>query len=109
MSEDRPGRGADQFPLRLPEGMRERIKEAARLSGRSMNSEIIARLEDTFSVGEPPTSPEELAKFMAEMRAVLRVYTKRPDVFLGDSDESDKLIEKEMKRAPSKSKRQGAK
>lgn len=42
------GRGADQFMLRFPEGMREKVRAAAEQSGRSMNSEIIARLEETF-------------------------------------------------------------
>ena len=36
---------ADGFMLRFPEGMRERIKAAADASNRSMNSEIVARLE----------------------------------------------------------------
>jgi hypothetical protein len=35
----------DQFQLRLPPGLRDQIKTAADASGRSMNSEIIARLE----------------------------------------------------------------
>lgn len=39
------GRGADQFPLRLPEGLRDRIKRHAEENGRSMNSEIISLLE----------------------------------------------------------------
>lgn len=38
-------RGNDQFPLRMPDGMRDRIKAAADANGRSMNSEIIAQLE----------------------------------------------------------------
>lgn len=42
------GRGSDQFMVRLPEGMRDRIAEAARANGRSMNAEIVARLEFTF-------------------------------------------------------------
>lgn len=46
----KPGRGADQFPLRLPEGMRDQIKNAAAKSGRSMNAEIIDRLEDSFTL-----------------------------------------------------------
>lgn len=45
---DKPGRGADQFQLRLPEGMRERIKAAADRNGRSMNTEIVAALEEHF-------------------------------------------------------------
>ena len=39
------GRGSDQVKLRLPDGMRDELKEAAKVNGRSMNAEIIARLE----------------------------------------------------------------
>ncbi|WP_024898077.1 Arc family DNA-binding protein [Brucella rhizosphaerae] len=42
------GRGSDQFNLRFPEGMRERIAYEADKSGRSMNAEIIARLSFTL-------------------------------------------------------------
>lgn len=38
-------RTADKFVVRLPDGMRERIAEAGRKNHRSMNSEIISRLE----------------------------------------------------------------
>ena len=38
-------RTADKFVVRLPDGMRERIAEVARNHHRSMNSEIIARLD----------------------------------------------------------------
>ncbi|MCG7508531.1 Arc family DNA-binding protein [Mesorhizobium retamae] len=44
----RPGRGSDQFPLRLPDGLRDRIKTAAENSGRSMNAEIVRVLEEKF-------------------------------------------------------------
>jgi predicted DNA-binding protein len=37
-------RGMDQFPVRFPDGMRDRLKAEADASGRSMNSEIIHRL-----------------------------------------------------------------
>jgi hypothetical protein len=42
-------RTADKFVVRLPDGMRERIAEVARSSHRSMNSEIIARLEKSLA------------------------------------------------------------
>ena len=45
------GRESDKFMLRFPEGMRARITEAARGAGRSMNAEIISRLESTFDPG----------------------------------------------------------
>ncbi len=41
-------RTADKFVVRLPEGMRERIALVARNHHRSMNSEIIARLEQSM-------------------------------------------------------------
>jgi hypothetical protein len=41
-------RGSDQFMVRFPEGMREEIRAAAEAKGRSMNSEIIDRLQETF-------------------------------------------------------------
>ena len=44
----------EKFVVRLPMGMRDRIAEVARLSRRSMNSEIVARLEQTL--GESWTS-----------------------------------------------------
>lgn len=45
MSELRPGQGADAFNIRLPPGMRDRIKAAADAHGRSMNAEIVTTLE----------------------------------------------------------------
>ena len=41
-------RKADKFVVRLPDGMRERIADVARNHHRSMNSEIIARLEQSM-------------------------------------------------------------
>jgi hypothetical protein len=45
-------RTADKFVVRLPDGMRERIAETARNHHRSMNSEIIARLEASLNSGD---------------------------------------------------------
>lgn len=41
-------RTADKFVVRLPNGMRDRIAEVARTQHRSMNSEIVARLESSL-------------------------------------------------------------
>jgi ERCC4-type nuclease len=43
-----PSNVADKFMLRLPNGMRDRIAEAAKSRKRSMNAEIVARLEESF-------------------------------------------------------------
>lgn len=45
-------RNADKFVVRLPDGMRGRINEVAQNNHRSMNSEIIQRLEQSLSKGE---------------------------------------------------------
>ena len=43
-----PSQGLDRFIVRLPDGLRDRIKAAADKNNRSMNSEIVATLEDKF-------------------------------------------------------------
>ena len=40
----RPGRDSDQFIVRLPDGMRDRIAAIADETGRSMNAVIVAAL-----------------------------------------------------------------
>jgi hypothetical protein len=42
------GRTLDQFRLRLPDEMREKLAEAAMSNGRSLNDEIIYRLMQTL-------------------------------------------------------------
>jgi len=43
-----PSQMQDKFNLRFPEGMRDAIAERAKANGRSMNSEIIQIIEDSF-------------------------------------------------------------
>lgn len=45
---DFPSSRQDQFVLRFPDGMRDRLKGEADANNRSMNAEIIARLEESF-------------------------------------------------------------
>ena len=46
-----PSENLDRFMLRLPEGMRDKIGVAAREANRTMNAEIVARLEASFLEG----------------------------------------------------------
>lgn len=48
MTDETPAREQDKFVLRLPDGMRDRLKAAAEANKRSMNAEIITRLEGSF-------------------------------------------------------------
>jgi hypothetical protein len=58
------GRGSDQFPLRLPDGLRDRIKQLAEANGRSMNAEIVSTLEEAYP--DPEQYRQEL-KFLDEI------------------------------------------
>jgi hypothetical protein len=48
----------DKFILRLPDGMRDRIKAAATVNRRSMNSEIVLHLERVFPAPHETTGVE---------------------------------------------------
>lgn len=43
-----PSRTAEQFVIRFPHGMRDRIADEAKRNNRSMNAEIVARIEASF-------------------------------------------------------------
>lgn len=49
-TEDKPSnqKDSDRFIIRLPDGMRDRIAASAKESGRSMNSEVVARLQASY-------------------------------------------------------------
>lgn len=49
MSEPKyPSQLAERFQIRMPDGLRDKIRAAAEENKRSMNTEIIARLEESF-------------------------------------------------------------
>ena len=49
-------RNADKFVVRLPTGMRQRVSDAAKSNHRSMNSEIVTRLERSLDGVPAPDS-----------------------------------------------------
>lgn len=66
-------RDMDQFVLRLPDGMRDRIRSAALENGRSMNAELISALETRYPI--PKTAEDvaqEVAWFLASVEPELR-------------------------------------
>lgn len=52
------GRGADQYTVRFPDGLRDRIKAAAEVNNRSMNAEIVARLEQSLAMDDRPSAKQ---------------------------------------------------
>ncbi|QNQ62525.1 Arc family DNA-binding protein [Brucella sp. 6810] len=53
-----PSEKLDQYMLRFPDGMRERLKTLAKDNNRTLNAEIIARLEASFSSSARPQSKD---------------------------------------------------
>lgn len=61
------GRGSDQFQLRLPTGLKEQIKVIAEDNGRSINSEIVSRLEYSVSAHPYAALIQSLMNFNKEL------------------------------------------
>lgn len=62
MADRQTGRNSDQFNLRLPEGMRDKIAIVAQESGRSMNAEIVQRLKSSLPNGDNQTCTVEFER-----------------------------------------------
>jgi hypothetical protein len=58
----RPGRNSDKLLLRFPDGMKEALEAAAAENNRSLNAEIITRLEESFSGAPIEDSQIEVIK-----------------------------------------------
>ncbi len=83
-----PSDVADKFMLRLPDGMRDRIKLAAERNGRSMNAEIVRALENAFP--EEP-SIDDVAQDIIEAIRVLRIF-KGKALLMNLADQLDHLM-----------------
>ncbi|MCV9909935.1 Arc family DNA-binding protein [Brucella sp. HL-2] len=68
MVQDTPSRKLDQYIVRMPDGMRDRIKAAADKNNRSMNAEIVATLEEKY----PPQGLDIdlLAQFLESLAGI---------------------------------------
>lgn len=62
-----PSDKADKFVVRFPDGMREKIRAAAEANNRSMNAEIVSRLENSFVL---PAKIDDLMSAYLESEAV---------------------------------------
>lgn len=87
-------RGSDQFVVRFPDGLRDRIKSAADENGRSMNSEIIERLESSFRESDeiPPMTSQQLRSVIEtieELGKYVKGEKKAPRFAGGGEPEND--------------------
>jgi uncharacterized protein YggE len=96
-------RESDKFMLRLPDGMRDLIAEAAKDNGRSMSAEIVHRLERSFpvtgtgSVAIGPATIQATATVTDESDTVTATATVRQTV----QEVLDQLTAKGLLRPPS--------
>jgi len=79
---------------RLPDGMRDKIKKAADASGRSMNAEIVHRLEQSFS-------SEAEAETLVLNKADFGEYIKQAFIELSKTNKSIKITQ-DTKDKPTK-------
>lgn len=68
---DFPSAKQDQYVLRLPDGMREQLKTEAAQNGRSLNAEIVARLEASIIGGNGSTDDTINAVFRFTIEKLL--------------------------------------
>lgn len=88
-------RESDRFMLRLPDGMRDRLKDEARKKNRSMNAEIVSRLGETleledFFSGRHEHSPYEMVDGLGRTSLtehIIRMGLKNADAVAAPVDQ----------------------
>lgn len=65
-------RTADKFVLRLPEGLRDRINQAAESNHRSMNGEMVARIDGSLDLERKYEEMRQLNSFLNQKIAILK-------------------------------------
>lgn len=72
-----PQRG-DKYILRLPEGLRDRVADAAKAANRSMNAEFVKRIEESFDgPAEDSDQQVEIAATLEGFRGVIKEIATR--------------------------------
>ncbi|AVX04244.1 hypothetical protein MXMO3_01718 [Maritalea myrionectae] len=68
----------DKFMLRMPPGMRDKLKKVANENSNSLNSEIIARLEQSFNLH--PTEKSFDAAFTRMEKATIEMEERSKEL-----------------------------
>lgn len=89
-----------QYNLRWPDELKEKVARSAKAYNRSMNADIVARLEQSFidesdlsPLNMPPIELEERLNRVLEKRALNNESIESLDLQIQDSSEKDKKIE----------------
>ena len=62
------------YNLRLPEALKEKVAESAKKLNRSINADIVARIEQSFSEGTQNESTVELQTRISYLEGVIQGY-----------------------------------
>ena len=73
----------DQYMLRLPDGMRDMLKQSAKTNGRSINAEIIHRIETWRNPSVSSLGAARICVDTSEVEGALAIVTQ-----LGEAAES---------------------
>lgn len=84
-------RESDKFIVRLPDGMRDRIKTAAEANNRSMNAEIVARLDASFD-----EMPEVLSDYLENRAQKLQLEIRAQRAEARTTEERIKILEHKL-------------
>ncbi|ROR26563.1 Arc-like DNA binding dprotein [Comamonas sp. BIGb0124] len=85
-----PSDVADKVLVRLPDGMRDGIKDAAKANGRTMNAEIVARLDTSFTATE---TSSEILSLIATLQFELSQARYREQVQLTERAMVDEIVQ----------------
>ncbi|WP_244542794.1 Arc family DNA-binding protein [Devosia crocina] len=100
MVQESESRVLDKVIVRLPDGMRDQLKAAASEVGRSMNAEIVARLEASFEIdeagGKQGFMMGELSAQIANSISMLKAEISRMSNSLEMLTEENKFLREEL-------------
>ncbi|MEN5424387.1 Arc family DNA-binding protein [Comamonas aquatica] len=85
MPEERKPQAEDKYIIRFPDGMRDRLKDAAKANNRTLNAEIVARLERSFTADK---EVEQIAFESGFETSMLREDVARLTALLQKANES---------------------
>lgn len=86
--------------LRFPDGMRDRIREAAAENGRSMNAEIISRLDATFAGRAVDGMPLTVEAARDELKSLEAIIAKADGILFNEQELerfTQRVIERTLK------------
>ena len=87
----------EKFVVRLPKGIRGMISEISRINHRSMNSEIVARLEESLGLSTPMDGVSGVSEATPELYAVNGDHS-RVDMQLTDEQTAGQQEERLLER-----------